>query len=344
MDSENLSAADFVARREADRMIERGKMIAEQNRIVEDVAFHIESYFSRGRKLDAEKIERIVAEAVSAIKVADSPFVTVEKSDDGLRQDIVFLVRSCEPSMSEVGICGRHIHIGRKRAVFASMQPSILLRRHAFERAIQRDVADWHGGLREIEAATVNAIGLLVVWRRAWVHGHMGTHQIAAPVGGGLLLGHFTSSDLEFGTYGYAISGRDAFTQSVRPSPAMMLNANQTKYLGATFATTISEDLLRTPQVMMRAAISNFIRTKRESLSIVARTVLWPHLVVNPGAGPEEAVKLIDQLERSLVAMFKANPMLFDALKNRAVQDLATPEAFDAQAAPALQPEMRMAM
>jgi hypothetical protein len=320
----NLSAADFVSRRETSRLMQKGDLLRKQNEVLLHVLDEVAETFARGRKLDSGGLAQMVGRLRSAVEESE-PLKVVENTYPGSRarpgsemHEILVLSRcpADDDHPHITALAARRFSITRKRLVIDTPSPFTEINRHVYERAVQRQVARWDGGLADIEKALVEACGLMVVWCHALLTGRVTSPFVACPAGDGLLLGEFSKTDLAISMTHRVIAGRDAvsYVEVEPPSVLTAMEDGQPRALRCVYSTAINDDLMRPGQISLRDELSLYMVRYGAALAEIASLSHWPHSRAAE-AMPAQAVNdALDRLADEL-AQVAGDEYHLDALK-----------------------------
>lgn len=319
---QELSAAEYVSKREAGRVMEKALLIEQQNAALVAELEHVERIFGTGRKLSTEQMQQLVGNLRASIKATDPIGFAESVSADGSTYELRFMSRFGEEGLQKVAITSRVIQMTRRRLTVVTTCPTFDYSRHVLERAMERDVAAWGASFADVEQTLWDSVGLMVVWRRAFAKGLVDNDQVALPLGDGLILGHLFKYQTRHALTEKLISGRDAFTRLKNTPSPLLLTADGDHFLAARFSTTLSFDLMRAEQICLKESLDIFQAKYRRALQEVTAAVLWSESGAMQHMSPADVDAAVSYLAGEL-AEIVADPSLRNALRGPAWLDEA---------------------
>lgn len=319
-----LSAAEHVSKREAERLIQKGLKVSDHNDAIEALAADVSRRFCAGRKLSEQGFADLV-DAVRRTISACEPLHLEEHSRSASRvrpggetREFVFAMRSALPdSLDKFFLTPRRLVVSRKRFMMESAPPFILVKRHLLERAIQRNLVAWNGGLPDVEKTILDSMGIASVWRHACNRDMMEGNYMAFPIGSGLLLGAGFSTPTDSVVARRIIIGRDASSEIFAPpNPfnAIKLENGTAAQAVFEFSTVLEEDMLRPAQISFRDDMVRFQNRYKKALTEIGRCLLWPDIQLAPNPTCEDVEPAMDAMAREL-ADLATDPANADAIQ-----------------------------
>ena len=320
-----LPVAQHVARREVGLSLGRGASALDAYGTLQKRLFDgLFRRFASGRRLDGALLSGMVHD-VRATLEAMAPLDLREHARPATRgrpkgeahEFLALLSYATEDDKGPVkAFVALRIWLSRKRAVIDQEFVGVSLTRHCLERAVERELATWTGGLRDVEDAVVRLHGLVVAWRWAVADGKVGIGtDVNLPLGRGLILGRMRAYGAGDSASRTVVDARGIVPCPLAPNEyhVVVRGGGHGTFLEYSGGTSVHEDALYLQQADYRDAVAALAERHAAFLAELGTYATWGAPDMQPRLGFEAVRGDIDAVAQGIAAIVR-HPWLGQAI------------------------------